>query len=111
MSSKTKKPSKQPEAIKPGIKGHKTTGIIPSILIFLYILTEIIPESGATDVMGAQWLYMAILDIFCVLFFMSDKREPLIMNIRPVVRNQQSIVLSALFTLCGLSIFFAINKT
>jgi hypothetical protein len=31
---------------------------------FLYLVVHFIPDLGGADVMGAQWLYVSIVDLF-----------------------------------------------
>ena len=40
----------------------------PGFCAFLYLLVHFIPDFGGADVMGAQWLYVSLLD-FAILAY------------------------------------------
>ncbi len=114
MSSKTKR--------KPALSSQKTPMAtmqpnsmvssfnIPSILALLYLASELVPQGGATDVMGPQWLYISILDIFCAIYLISSRRPGFDMAFSRISKSLLTILYTSFFVLSGISILVAINK-
>ncbi|HEX4875639.1 MAG TPA: O-antigen ligase family protein [Chitinophagaceae bacterium] len=103
-----------------GTKQQKTAGDVkstnflndlPAKAIFLfYVIVELIPNWGAIDVMGSQWLYISILNIICLLYVLKN-RSSFTAPAQHVTRSIISILYLLVFVLSGISILFAFNKT
>ena len=85
--------------------------IVPAILLGLYVLVEFVPEFGANDVMGPQWLYLCLLNILCIVFFLIKKTVFPQSAYSTVFRTSLTGVYLMLFIVAGISIFGAINST
>jgi O-antigen ligase len=93
---------------KPGIQ---STAIHPStFIIILYLVAELIPQGGATDVMAPQWLYITILDLLCAFYFMFISKQKLNTAFSKIFRSTLTILYTCFFVLSGISILVAINK-
>jgi len=76
---KRNKVSSKPQTVKtipanqkwPSILGSGT--IIPILVLLLYLTIHFIPDLGAYDAMGPQWLYMVAVDLIVVLFIVARK--------------------------------------
>ncbi len=44
------------------------------VILALYLLAEFIPALGSWEVMGSQWLYISLLNVFVTIFLFIDKR-------------------------------------
>lgn len=82
---------------------------IPFIILCLYMAVHFIPAMNAIDVMGAQWLYLSLLDIIVTGYILARK-DLYGEKIQLIFKQLFSKLLLALFILAGFSIFFAINK-
>ncbi len=86
--------------------------IIPVIFIALYLLLDFIPEFGALDVAGPQWIYFCIMNgISTVYIFYYSKQHGYGQKIKRILSIKLTQIYIFLFALAGLSIFFAINQT
>lgn len=75
----------------------------------LYLLVHFIPDLGGADVMGAQWLYVSIVDFFLLgyLFFNKDKFKA---AIDAVLNLKFTIVYSFLVIWALLSLIYSLNS-
>ncbi|MEO6612853.1 MAG: O-antigen ligase family protein [Chitinophagaceae bacterium] len=87
------------------------TDLVPSLLIAAYIAVDFIPGSNTADVMGNQWLYLAVINLAAILFLSVEKRTGNLPAIKNFLQSSLSILYGALFVLAGISVFFAINRT
>ncbi|MFM7358635.1 MAG: O-antigen ligase family protein [Sediminibacterium sp.] len=76
----------------------------------LYFIVEFIPNLGATDDQGPQWVYMVLLDLAIVLYFLNNKGQ-YAEAVISIFNTLFSKIFIALMLLAGISIFFAINAT
>lgn len=76
---------------------------------FLYLLVHFIPDLGGADVMGAQWLYVSIVDFFVIgyLFFNKDQFK---VAIDAVLILKFTIVYSFLVIWGLLSLIYSLNS-
>lgn len=84
--------------------------LAPLFLSLLYFAIHFIPDLGAYDAMGSQWLYIVLVDILVILMILArrnDYREAS----SQVFGNLFSKLYLAFFALAGISIFTAINPT
>ena len=49
--------------------------LIPFIFTLLYFSVEFIPGFGGVDDMGAQWIYVVVLDFVIALYILDRKNE------------------------------------
>jgi O-antigen ligase len=91
-------------------KPVRNTIYISTTIILLYLVTELIPQGGATDVMAPQWLYLAILDILCVGYFMFSSEASFDLSIKKIYRSTLTWLYISFYVLSGISILVAINK-
>jgi O-antigen ligase/Tfp pilus assembly protein PilF len=76
----------------------------------LYFIVEFIPNLGATDDQGPQWVYMVLLDLAIVFYFLNNKGQYADAVIS-IFKTLFSKIFIALVLLAGISVFFAINAT
>ena len=114
MSSKTKRKPAPSSQKAPTVTLQPNSMVsnfnIPGILVLMYLASELIPQGGATDVMGPQWLYITILDIVCALYFMSSRRPGFDLALSRISKLLLTILYTSFFVLSGISILVAINK-
>ncbi len=111
------KPAAQ-KITKPGTGGpteKKVLGMgfpdmLPVLICILYFAVHFIPDFGAYDAMGPQWLYLVSLDIVVTLFVIAQKNKYQAAA-ASIFRNLFSKLYLAFFLLAGISIFTAINPT
>ncbi len=84
--------------------------LIPFIFTLLYFAVEFIPGFGGVDDMGAQWIYVVVLDFVIALYILDRKNEFEFPSIK-LFKNTFSKLYLALFALAGISVFFSINHT
>ena len=85
---------------------------IPVGFISLYLLLDFIPECGALDVAGPQWLYLTIINAISTGYiFYLQKSHHYGEALSNIMRLALSKIYLFLFALAGLSILFALNKT
>lgn len=75
---------------------------------FLYLLVHFIPDMGGADVMGAQWLYVSIVDVF-VLSYICFNQQAFEQAIAAVLQLKFTILYSFLVLWAILSFTYAIN--
>ena len=76
----------------------------------LYFIVEFIPNLGATDDQGPQWVYMVLLDLAIVFYFLNNKGQYADAVIS-IFKTLFSKIFIGLVLLAGISVFFAINAT
>ena len=86
------------------------TPIMPTIFAGLYLLVHFIPELGASDVMGPQWLYTSCIDLLGIAFIFMH-RQHCAESIQGVFKYKFTIVFTFLVAWAVISYFYAINPT
>lgn len=76
---------------------------------FLYLLVHFIPDLGGADVMGAQWLYVSIVDL-CIIGYWSFNKSKYNAAIDAVLSLKFTMVYSLLVVWALLSLFYSLNK-
>jgi O-antigen ligase/lipoprotein NlpI len=84
--------------------------LVPIICCLLYLAVHFIPDFGAYDAMGSQWLYLVIIDCLVIIYILADKDRYSI-GASAIGKNIFSKLYVAFFLLAGLSTFIAINPT
>ena len=84
------------------------TPIIPTIFAGLYLLVHFIPDFGAADVMGPQWIYTSCIDLLGIAFIFMH-RQQCSEAIHGVFKYKFTIVFTFLVAWAALSYFYAIN--
>lgn len=84
--------------------------LIPLLTALLYFAIHFVPDFGAYDAMGSQWLYMIMVDMLVVIFILARKNSYDEATSR-VFGNWFSRLYLAFFLLAGISIITAINPT
>ncbi len=79
-----------------------------SFCAFLYLLVHFIPDLGGADVMGAQWLYVSIVDGIVLAYILLNQKS-YAPAIAAVLRLKFTFVYSFLVIWAALSYFYAIN--
>jgi hypothetical protein len=91
-------------------KLSNTADLLTILFCCLYFVVEFIPNLGATDDQGPQWVYLVLLDMLIVAYFLNNKGQ-----YAEAVNHIFSLLFSklytALFFLAGISVFFSINAT
>ena len=96
---------------KPATRGFSisnSSDLLTILFCCLYFVVEFIPNLGATDDQGPQWVYLVLLDMGIVAYFLNNKGE-YSEAVYAVFNSLFSKLYTALFLLAGISIFFAIN--
>jgi O-antigen ligase/tetratricopeptide (TPR) repeat protein len=75
---------------------------------FLYLIVHFIPDMGGADVMGAQWLYVSIVDVFVLSYIFFNQKE-YVQAIATLLQLKFTIVYSFLVLWAILSFTYAIN--
>lgn len=91
-----------------GIKDNK--GLMGALVSILFLAVHFISDFGGADVMGAQWLYVCIVDMLVLLYIFFNK-EIYKVAIIEVLKFKFSIVYSFLIIWALASYFYAINPT
>jgi O-antigen ligase len=91
-------------------KPARNTPHLSTIIVLFYLVAELIPQGGATDVMGPQWLYIAILDLFCAGYFMISTKAGIDLAVHRISRRTLTILYISFYILSGISILVAINR-
>ena len=84
--------------------------IMPTIFAGLYLLVHFIPDLGAADVMGPQWLYTSCIDLLGIAYIFMH-RQHCAEAIQGVFKYKFTIVFTFLVAWAALSYFYAINPT
>ena len=88
----------------------QSSDFFPAVLILLYMVVELIPNLGAYDVAGPQWLYLNSINAIGIAYILLDKRSGYINAIRAVTASSLTIIYLLFFFLAGISIIVAVNK-
>jgi O-antigen ligase/tetratricopeptide (TPR) repeat protein len=75
---------------------------------FLYLLVHFIPDLGGADVMGAQWLYVSIVDLF-VLGYLFVNKNIFQAAIDAVLNLKFTLIYSVLVLWALLSLLYSLN--
>jgi len=75
------------------------------VIVALYVLVQLIPRFDSVDVMGGQWLYLAVLNFFTSIYLLLNKR--FIPN--TILKNTFLILYLAFVVISGLSFFVTFN--
>jgi O-antigen ligase len=86
------------------------TPIMPTIFAGLYLLVHFIPDLGASDVMGPQWLYTSCIDLLGIAFI-GMHRQHCAPAIQGIFKYKFTIIFTFLVAWAALSYFYAINPT
>ena len=79
------------------------------LLVFLYLIIDFIPQLGAIDPMGSQWLYLSVLNLVVTVYILLAYKDKLSLLVKRFSHNALSLAFLGFFTLCGLSFIFALN--
>jgi hypothetical protein len=93
-----------------GFSFSNASDLLTILFCCLYFIVEFIPNLGATDDQGPQWVYLVLLDMGIVAYFLNNKGE-YTEAVFAVFNSLFSKLYTTLFLLAGISIFFAINRT
>lgn len=86
--------------------------LIPIGFITLYLLLDFMPECGALDVAGPQWLYLTIINAISTLYiFYFNKQHDYEQALKKIGALSLTQIYLFLFVIAGFSIIFALNKT
>ena len=80
----------------------------PGFCALLYLVVHFIPDFGGADVMGAQWLYISLLD-FAILAYILLNNQLYKVAIQAVLKLKFTIVYSFLVLWALLSLIYSIN--
>ncbi|MGV3528805.1 MAG: O-antigen ligase family protein [Flavisolibacter sp.] len=83
--------------------------VLPLFLVFLYLFVDFIPRFEGADVMGAQWIYLAVVNVLSAIYVFFN-RKSIAEALSSVGRNVVTIVFTAFYVLAAVSILFAMNK-
>ena len=109
MANKAGKELKKVKSQTQNSKHNDDSGIAELILILFYLVVEFVPQMGAIEVMGSQWLYLSALNIFSVIFI-AFKHKNTFKKLQALLsKNTLTLIFLAMFLWCGLSILFALN--
>jgi O-antigen ligase len=93
-----------------GFSLSNSSDLLTILFCCLYFIVEFIPNLGATDDQGPQWVYLVLLDMGIVAYFLNNKGE-YAEAVYAIFNTLFSKLYTALFVLAGISVFFAINRT
>lgn len=82
---------------------------LPALFILLYAGVEFIPSGGSGEVMGSQWLYLSVLNIF-TLGYIFIRNQYSSGKINFLFRNPVVLLYTGFVLLAGASYFIAANK-
>ncbi|MFN7585551.1 MAG: hypothetical protein ACK5RI_06525, partial [Bacteroidota bacterium] len=110
-NSNTKSPEVVTAAIPAAQKPRKSSignagDILTILFCCLYFIVEFIPNLGATDDQGPQWVYLVLLDMVIAAYFLINQGE-YVEAVNQVFRALFSKLFTALFFLAGISVFFS----
>jgi hypothetical protein len=74
----------------------------------LYLVVHFIPDFGGADVMGAQWLYISLVD-FAILAYILFNQKRYAIAIQGVLKLKFTLVYSFLVIWALLSLLYSIN--
>jgi O-antigen ligase len=90
------------------MKTKAQSPVIPTIFVGLYLLVHFIPDLGAYDVMGPQWLYTSCID-FVGIAFLFMHLQHYAEAVHGIFKYKFTIVFTFLVAWAAISYFYAIN--
>ena len=90
------------------MKTKAQTPVIPSIFVGLYLFVHFIPDLGAHDVMGPQWLYTSCIDFVGIAFIFMHLQH-YAEAVHGIFKYKFTIVFTFLVAWAAISYFYAIN--
>lgn len=81
---------------------------VASFCTFLYLLVHFVPDLGGADVMGAQWLYVAMVDLLALGYIFLNRAQ-FADAIATVLRLRFTLIYSFLVLWAAVSVIYAIN--
>jgi O-antigen ligase len=87
------------------------SGKVELLLVLFYLGVDLIPQLGSIEIMGPQWLYLAILNLISISYITLKHRTALGKLYDLLSKNTISLLYITVFVLCGVSIIFALNPT
>ena len=90
------------------MKTKAQTPVIPTIFVGLYLLVHFIPDLGASDVMGPQWLYTSCIDFLGIAFIFMHLQH-YAEAVHGIFKYKFTIVFTFLVAWAAISYFYAIN--
>lgn len=92
----------------PATHSLSKNAIAEFVFVLLYVLIDFVPQLGAIDIIGPQWLYVALLNIVVLFYLLITGAAALKFSLHGPAR----LIVLSYFVYCVLaaaSIFFAIN--
>ena len=90
------------------MKTKAQTPVIPAIFVGLYLLVHFIPDLGAYDVMGPQWLFTSCIDFVGIAFIFMHLQH-YAEAVHGIFKYKFTIVFTFLVAWAAISYFYAIN--
>ena len=90
------------------MKTKAQTPVIPTIFVGLYLLVHFIPDLGAYDVMGPQWLFTSCIDFVGIAFIFMHLQH-YAEAVHGIFKYKFTIVFTFLVAWAAISYFYAIN--
>ena len=81
---------------------------VPGLCALLYLVVHFIPDLGGADVMGAQWLYVSLVDFAILLYILLNQKKYNI-AIEAIFKLKYTIIYSFLVIWALISITYSIN--
>lgn len=91
------------------MNSSKNKSSIPEIAVLLYLLVHFIPDFGGADVMGAQWLYLSIVDLLIFGYILLN-RTTYNQAISSILNLKFTLLYSFLVFWAALSVIYALNS-
>ncbi len=88
----------------------KSADFFPARFLLLYMVVELIPNLGAYDVSGPQWLYLNLINVACLVYLLFDKKSGYIHAIQAATSSMLTIIYLLFVLIAGVSIISAANK-
>lgn len=121
MIVKQKAPNKVHIATQAGVNSRRVSAVhetnnylhfVPVVFISLYLFVDFVTEWGGIDVMGSQWVYLAVVNLLSTGYIFSfSKDHGYEVVLRKLFSRYMVWAYTALLALAGISILFAINRT
>jgi len=90
------------------MKTKAQSPVIPTIFAGLYLLVHFIPDLGASDVMGPQWLFTSCIDFVGIAFIFMHLQH-YAEAVHGIFKYKFTIVFTFLVAWAAISYFYAIN--
>ena len=88
----------------------KRDDFFPALLLVLYLVVELVPNMGAYDVAGPQWVYLGVVNLISVAYFLLDKQSRFNPGIQAVASSLLTKVYVLFALVAGLSIMVSANR-